>query len=538
MTSPVAALRRVVEPRVAGGLGVVLTAGLLYSRFDLHAKLVRDSAIYLYGGQRFIHGVPPYASIMDPKGPLSGILCGFGVAVAKLFHRSDVLVVRAEFCALAVLGVLGIYLLVLELWHSVVAGVVAAVVFTAFRSFAYNALVGPEGHLPGIVFMIFALWLTVRKRWYWAGFAASLAFLTWQPLFPYVVIALICATAWSPGHRLRAAAWSAAGSASPLIVLIVYYAASGYLGSLFQGLFVYPLTGVQRTPRTIGHRLHFFVADIARLYGPGAILFWGGLLLMLAAVVWTVGSARSQWRTALLSPIVLLISFSFVTQVAYVLYDYIGYPHTYPLLPYAAVGFGFAVAQLVHRLSPLHARRATAALAAAVTALAVTCAVVYSKPTPRDGQLPNEQAGACAIQRSLVPGTPLWVIDNMVPLVLLHRRQPDNFPYVGGGLDIWKVRHTSGGFDGWMRQIQDSRASIVIVQSWVRGKYKGPILHWLPSHGFRRGFIGTWPVYVTRGARAEMTARSIALSDHRHDWPQTTTGGTYRVTHCTKAVAG
>ncbi|MBO0884599.1 MAG: hypothetical protein J2P17_30550, partial [Mycobacterium sp.] len=77
------ALQPAARPKVggleaAGGLTAVAIAAVVYSQFDLRGPLARDSAIYVYGGQQFIHGVPPYASIMDPKGPISGILCGFG----------------------------------------------------------------------------------------------------------------------------------------------------------------------------------------------------------------------------------------------------------------------------------------------------------------------------------------------------------------------------------------------------------------------------------------------------------------------------
>src|SRR6476659_7330043 len=104
---PAAEFGRAAHTRAVGAIGAVTIAAMVYSQFDIYGKLSRDSAIYIYGGQRFTHGVPPYASIMDPKGPVSSILCGFGVAVARLLGRDDVLVIRVGFCALAIVGVLG-----------------------------------------------------------------------------------------------------------------------------------------------------------------------------------------------------------------------------------------------------------------------------------------------------------------------------------------------------------------------------------------------------------------------------------------------
>jgi hypothetical protein len=532
-------LPRTSRPKVVGGLGALAIAAVVYSQFNLYAKVDRDSAIYLYGGQWFAHGVPPYASIMDPKGPLPGILCGFGVAVARLFGRNDVLVVRAEFATLSILSALGIYLLVLELWHSAVAGVVAAAVFTSFKMYGNEALSGPDGHTPGIVFIIFAMWLTVRRQWYWAGFAASLAFFSWQPLFPYPLIVLLCAAAWSPGQRLRAAGWSIAGGATPLVLLFVYYAAEGYPRKFFEGTFLFPLRGVYRARAGFGERLHSIFSSIPRWYGSSALLLWIGLSLLLVMAVWTVVSAGSDRREAAISPIVLLLVLSLVTQVAYVLYDYIGWPHVFPLLPYAAAGFGAAVAHLLHRLSwrPRAGRVATAALLAAVTALTAFYAVSYYQPS-NDTLLLGQKASSCALERSLPPGKTIWSIDNPIPLVLLHRRNPDNYPYVGSGLAKWKVKHTRGGFAGWTSQIGAS-AAIVAFQYWSEHiPIRARLEHWLRSHGYHRGYIGQWNVYLTDAARARMAAASITLTRNEHVRPLMTTGATFRTTDCTGVAAG
>lgn len=532
---PATALDRAAQLKVAGGLAAVTFAAVVYSQFNLYNELSRDSSIYIYGGQRLTHGVPPYASIMDPKGPMPSILCGFGVAVARLFGRNDVLMVRAEFCALSILSVLGIYLLVLELWHSVVAGVVAAAVFTSFKTYAHAALAAPEGHTPGVVFLIFAMWLTVRKRWYWAGFAASLAFLSWQPMLAYPVIVFLCAVVWSPGRRLRAVGWNLAGCATPLATLIIYYAAEGYPGKLFEGLFVFPLTGVRRPPKSIGRRLPFIFDNTDNSFGNSAILLWAGLSLLIIAAVWTVVSARSAWRAALAGPIVLLVVLSLLTQAGYVVYDYIGWTHAFPLLPYAAVGFGAGTAYLLQRVTWSRARQAASvAFLAAATALVATYAVVYYQPSDPTG-LNGEQASACAIQRSLVPGTLLWTLGNPIPLVLLHRHNPDNYPYLGSGLDVWKVKHTPGGFDGWTSQI--ARASIVVEDAW-RGPMRPQMRLWLHTHGYRYGYIGHWKVYATAAARARMAALSITMTRLPNIWPQTPSGRPIRATHCTNITAG
>ena len=514
-------------------MAALAIASVVYSQFNLYGSLGRDSAIYVYGGQQVTHGVPPYASIMDPKGPISDILCGFGAAVARLIGRDDVLVIRVEFAALCILSVLGIYLLVLEVWHSVVAGVVAAAVFTWFEKYAADALHGPDGHTPGIVFLVFAMWLTMRKRWYWAGFAASLAFLSWQPLFAYPVIVMLCSAAWSPGHRLRAVCRNIAGALSPLAILFVYYIAEGYPGSLFEGTFLFPLTGTYRPPVSFSERLRWIFTNIPAAYGTSSIFLWVGLLVIVGVAVWTMIAPRSGWRAAVLSPMVLLFGLTLLAQVGYLLYDYIGWTHAFPLLPYGAVGVGAAAAYLLHRLSrvPMGRRIASATLLAVVTALTVVYAVAYYEPS-NDTALLGEKASACAIQRSLAPRTTLWVIDQPVPLVLLHRRNPDSYPYVGSGLANWKVEHTPGGFDAWTTQIK-ARASVVVMDGWrevipVHAQMK----MFLRTNGYHFGYIGPWKVWVTNAARTDDGRRSIALSHTRHEWPVTPSGRSIDRTLC------
>lgn len=523
------AMRIVRSPGVVGGTCVVLVAALLYSRFDLRLWVNRDAFLYLYGGQRVLHGQPPYVSEMDPKGPVSSLLVAGGVEVAKLFGRDDILVVRVEFIALAILGVLGVFLLVRALFDSVLAAVFAAVSFTAFRSFAFNAVAGPEGHQPGIVFFIFALWLTVRRRWYLAGIAAALSFLTWQPLFIFPIAVAVCAVAWSPGRRWRALATALAGVATPSLALVIYYSWGGHLRALWDGLVWFPLTGVVRRPMSLVHRLRFFYHDVGHIYGRGAILVWLGLALLLFAAVWTVATARDR-REALLHPLVLLMAGTLVVQLGYVAYDYIGYPHSFPMLPYAATGLGWGAARVLAWTASV--RWVRPAVAAATVLIALASLIRYSRPDARIANLTAEQAGACALQDALPPGTPLWTIDNPGPLVLLHRRQPDNFPYVGGGLDVWKVAHTPGGFRGWTHEIAASGASVVVLESWLGGQYQPLLRSWLFHHGYRRGHIGEWDVYVNAAARAQMAAHSLKLTQHRQIWPLTTTGGRYTVTHC------
>jgi hypothetical protein len=323
-----------------------------------------------------------------------------------------------------------------------------------------------------------------------------------------------------------------AGGLTPFVLLVVYYAAEGDLGKLFDGLFVFPLTGVTRNHVTLAHRVHLMFSDVQHMYGVSGDLLWIGIALLVLAWIHAVLTGRTERRRLAASPLLLLIGLTFVAELLYALYDYQGYSHAFPLLPYGALGWGAGAAFALQRLTGSRQRRAAVAvLLTAVTAATVGFAVDYNQTVGRYPALRGEQASACAIQRTLVPGTPLWVLGNPLPLVLLHRRNPDNYPYLGSGLDRWKIKHTPGRFRGWTRQIQDSRASVLVVDTW-HSPIRVRMERWLHSHGYARGFIGPWQVFVTAAARARMPEQDVALATKRSFWPATSTDSRFRVTNC------
>jgi hypothetical protein len=273
-------------------------------------------------------------------------------------------------------------------------------------------------------------------------------------------------------------------------------------------------------------------SDVQHMYGVSGDLLWIGIVLLVLAAVREGLTKRSGDGRWFVGPLVLLVGLTFVAEVLYALYDYQGYSHAFPLLPYGALGWGAAAAFLLDRLSgPQRHRAAVAALLATVTAATIGFAVDYNQPVGRFPALRGEQASACAIQRVLVPGTPLWTLGNPLPLVLLHRRNPDNYPYLGSGLDRWKIKHTPGRFRGWTRQIRDSRASVLVVDTW-HSPIRLRMERWLSRHGYARGFIGPWQVFVTTAARARMPEQDIALASRRNFWPVTSTDSRFTVTNC------
>jgi hypothetical protein len=519
--------------RLGGALASVVVAFVLFTRYSIYDWLTRDEAIYVYGGQQMSHGVAPYASILDPKGPVTTMLCGLGTGLAKLFGTGDIVTIRVVFLFVSVLCVLAAYFVVVQLWKSVIAGLVTAVVFSSFETFAHDAIAGPDAKTPGILFGLVAIWLAARRQWFWAGFAASLAALTWQPFFPYPLVALLAPLVWTAGRsRLKTVGLALAGLVAPFLAFVVYFAAAGALGDFFGSAFVFPLRGVKRTPETVGHRIHRIiqVANDANHFSAG--LLWIGLILLLLAAVATVVRDGAGWRQALASPFVLLVVVTGVLEVGYACYDFQGYPDVFPLMPYAALGFGGAVALVLQfRPSPMLNQVLTATAVVAATLLTVGSAVLFTRSDRNKNGLHNERAAACAVRVSLVPGTAMYAMGDPIPLALMHRRNPDRYVYLGSGLDTWKVKHTKGGFAGWTQQVLDSRASVIVLDVW-RGPYRLPMQQFLVQHGYLHGYIGNWQVFVTPEAHARMVARHIKLQNASRGWPTTETSRKFNPDFC------
>jgi len=345
----VARTERATWLRMAGGAAALMVAAVLYTRFSIDGGLSRDESVYVYGGQQLAHGVAPYVSIFDPKSPLATLLCGLGVGLAKLFGLYDLHVIRALFLGCAVLTVLAVYLLVERLAKSVVGGLTAAVVFASYDGFASDAAAGPDAKTPGVLFLVLCMWLAVRRNWFLAGLAGSLAFLVWQPLIIFPVIAVSYAAIVGGAGRRRAIGAAALGVALPLAATFGYFAAAGALGDFVDAAFRFPLTGVQRINESFAERLRHIATVVRDYYNFSGVLFWIGAALLIGVLVVTIQLARTatpkvRWPAILADPLVVVVGVGWLFEFGYALVDFQGYPDVFPLLPFPAIGIGLAVA--------------------------------------------------------------------------------------------------------------------------------------------------------------------------------------------------
>lgn len=492
----------------------------LFTRFSLDDTLRRDEAIYTYGGQQLVHGVPFYVSIFDPKTPLAGMLAGLGALWAKVFGVDDVHSIRVLFFAFACLAVVAVYLLGNALWRSPLAGLVSAVAFASFKGFALDALGGPDAKTPGIFLGVLAMVLLVRRRWFWGAFAGSLAFLVWQPLVVYAAVAVLAAAiaiAPAPGERRRNVARAVAGAAIPVAAMIVYYALAGALPQFFEAAIRFPLTGIVRGHETLGQRLDFIALTVDGYYGRTRFLFWGGLVLLLVTLVARLVRRRSGLWAVVKDPYVSIVILTFVALAVFSARDFQGYPDLYPLLPYAALGWGEAVTLArgwIARLGGgLWRRRAGAAVAlAAVAGLVALTWVWYSIPAPRDRGLVTQRGWATQLERLLGPRGNLYALGDPTPLVLTGRRNPSRYIYLGSGVAKWGVEHTPGRFAGWTGRIRAAHPAVVVLEGWkLNGLYAQETERWLRARYSAR-YLGHWRVFVRHGLAARAASRGVVLT--------------------------
>src|SRR3954451_12584217 len=344
----------------AGALAL-LVAALLYTQFSIQGNLSRDEAIYTYGGQQLVDGVPVYQGIFDPKPPLPTFLTAAGVAAGRAVGEDELVMLRYEFLLFSLLTVGAVYLLGLRLWRSPVAALGGAVTFIVFRGFATDALGGPGAKTPGVLLSVVALLLLVERRWFWAAFAGSLAFLDWQPLGIYAFAAVAGAFVLSEA-RWREAGKALAGAAIPLAATVLYLAIAGDLSQFVEASFTFPATGLDRNPISFGQRLTAIVNVVNEHYHLGRVLLWSGLALLPVVLL-----RRRVDRPSTVIVVATLLGF-----VALTLTDFQGYPDLFPLLPYAAIGIAGVVAVAI-------AERGRVAVVVALVAMAVLAGLAFKR---------------------------------------------------------------------------------------------------------------------------------------------------------------
>lgn len=189
---------------------------------------------------------------------------------------------------------------------------------------------------------LIALWALQGRRWFLAGSAASLSFLTWQPAAIYLALALVLPLWQREKDRGNAFFRALTGTFLPLALILIYLAAEDALLPALRQTMVAQLIHVRQSGlgSLRGGSLHLFEIASRGLAGESLYLFLG----IVGWAGFTASTMLSLRRNRLKStgnpnPWPLLISGYW--WLIFSLREMQGIPDLIPFLPHLALGMGW-----------------------------------------------------------------------------------------------------------------------------------------------------------------------------------------------------
>jgi hypothetical protein len=507
MRDPAAALARsdrLLDPMLAGAV-----AFLVYGLHGFQGLLDQDLGTFLYGGQQFAHGVPPYRGIFNSVGPLGDALAGVAVWLGAVIGAGPVPSARGLYLLISVGCVALLSVLAREAFASRAAGLVAPAVFLTFKDFLDLATNGPREKTAMVLFLEAALILGLRRRWFGSGVLVAMATLTWQPVLAPAVAAVAVMVALGSAPRLRAAALFGIGGVLATSVAAAYFLAEHALRVAVWG-FVLVNVGYTDQPSVWG--------DFATTWRFLVTGYGGSLAPVLVGIPLLVGLGFDTLRrvahgdeTALSRDhAVLAVAAGGLVATAWTSYAINGAPDLFVMLPFAALGVAGAVVAWTERLEATAARATVASLVAA----AIVAAGVVSVAT-RDTRLQLERQDVAAVMAAAPPGATVLSVNAPEVLVILQRRAPEPWQLENSAMGPFLDDHLPGGLTAYAARIARRRPTLIAA-----GRTTSTVLDWLDpvlAADYRSvGNAGPWRWYASRSlGRRELRRLEMANSRAR-----------------------
>jgi hypothetical protein len=477
-----------------------LLAAYVYSQYGFLGKLLRDDAMYIYGGQRFADGVPPYLGIFDFKGPITTMVAGSGVVVSTWLGWDDVHTVRLLFLMISGMAVVAIYMLGESLFQSRRIGVLAALTSLGFFTFARAAASGPRPKTLVVLFGTLSLFLAGRKRWFWAGLFAVLSAFTWQPSGIFVLTTVLVALAQSRSQRMRAISLTCAGIAVPTVVLSAYFLSQNAFSELLDGMVLFHLRYMERPA----------IPLIVRFSDPFINIFKGYSMMFLPIVIGlgTIiylyfrrrplhGTLAGMIAEDTFAPVLV----SLPLFVAWSAMDFQGAADFFVFLPYAAVGFGFfldsAAESMRERLLRDGRKWVPRLVYPAICLALVGSAWLDLHINSEKGYLEQVEIGN-ELKRRFGEDVRLISIGNPEVLVVLHHANPTPYIVILEGTDKRIQDKTPGGFSEWVNDLEEYDPDVIAVGP-TYGPYIGILKRWLNAN-FDMEKIGESEFYIKKSS--------------------------------------
>lgn len=476
---------------MTAAVGLVSLVVFLLHGFD---KLItRDLGVYAYGGQRFLEGDPPYVAILNRAGPLAHAVPGLGMGLGRLVGLSDIHGARVFYMFISVAILCLTYVVTRDLTGSRAAGVVAATAFLGFQEFLDLATNGPREKTPMALFLVIAMLAVLQRRWATCGVFIALATLTWQPVFFAAIAMAGVGILLAPERRLRAAARVLLGGAVTTAVVLVYYALNGALDTFFE---CFVLINAQYThqPNPFDNGYAIWL-NLKAGFGPSLGVIAIG---MVALTVRAVLSARGAWR-AHDARAATWVAFAtgWLGGMVWSLIAFNASPDAFMLLPFAAIGFGGAVAAVAVRVQPRVALAATSVLALVLTAYATVFSV-----TTRGNYLTVETE---AVTRTLSLGphtSTVMSIRAPQALVMADRANPSRYQMFDDDLEHYiNDTYEPGGLAGYADWVERYSPTYIVVQHAYEPEW---LIGWLKQNYQNVGGPRQFNIWVTRSVSQDV----------------------------------
>ncbi len=416
--------------------------------------LTRDLALYSYGAQQTVEGVPPYVSVLSRTGPLAHLVPAIGVAASRVVGMDDILAMRLLMLLISVACVWLLYLLARDLFGSRLVGVASATALLTFTGFVTYAVGGPREKTTLTLFVLLALWAIVKRSWLLAGACVALATLAWQPSFITGVAAAMVAMA-GLGRRamLPAVIRFVVGGLIPTAIITAGFALAGALTEFLDGFVL-----INRSYTTPG-RLYGFYERVDLLYegfGVSLVLIVAGLV---AIMVFAAMRARDAFRSREASDLALVgIGVATVGGVLWSLYVFNGWADLVVLLPSAALGVGAVAAEVQARVP---ARIGDPILV--TWSVACLVAGLVSSLESSEQVLDRQRDEVAAMFAAVPPDATLMSVGGPQPLVLTHRTNPIRHQMFMAGLEDYVDDTWPGGLEGLADWIGDEEPTFITV---------------------------------------------------------------------------
>jgi hypothetical protein len=466
-------------------VATMLGAAVIYYQFDLWKQPVRgDRANWEYMAQLISRGGVPYRDAVNIKGPLSAYIGAAAIVATRPFGLRDVYAVRAIYLLLAILTVGFTYLVALEYFKSYRMAFLAALVMTSFNAFAITNSAGIQAKTPMIIFGLVTLWLIQKDRPFLAGVFGMLSALSWQPGLLFLGVAGLGFSRYLTSWRDMKVARLAAGAATPLAVLVLYFGIVGALKDMYLWTIHYNLTVyAPRESRPAADFFEYLDHMVTEQYKADRFFFYVaaiGLILIIAQQFYRAVKAgrhylidQAPFHAVLIAPLVYF---------AFCMINVQGDADFLPFLPFVSIFAAVALVTALDRAVVLVRRLWKSADIRSIQAagFAAVCLLIFflnvadafsfdRKPPTLDDQ----DADVRAITSQLQPGDKIFVHGTVEILVLSGMTNASKYFFLDRGKDEYLATIEPGGFEGWFDRLKAERPKVVALSRFqVVGRKK------------------------------------------------------------------